>query len=99
MHIRSIARPALRLETERGQTDQPICRGSLCFHRPFTAADFPVLIGTPAAGGMVLEVSTLIAMLVYGLIVWTVERIIFVTFSRPRGPVTETTTTAQHTYV
>jgi len=48
-------------------------------------------------GGMVLEVSTLIAMLVYGLIAWAVERIIFVIFYRPRGPVTETTTTDRHT--
>ena len=59
---------------------------------------FAGLIGTPAAGGMVLEVSTLIAMLVYGLIAWAVERIIFVIFYRPRGPVTQTTTTTdQHT--
>jgi hypothetical protein len=42
---------------------------------------------------MVLEVSTLIAMLVYGLIAWAVERIIFVIFYCPRGPVTQTTTT------
>jgi hypothetical protein len=59
---------------------------------PFTS-----LLGAPALGGMVLEVSTLIAMLVYGLIAWAVERIIFVIFYRPRGPVTETTTTNQHT--
>ena len=55
-------------------------------YRLFAAADVPVLIGTPAAGGMVLEVSILIAMLVYGLIAWAVERIIFVIFYRPRGP-------------
>jgi hypothetical protein len=58
---------------------------------------FAGLIGTPAAGGMQLEVSTLIAMLVYGLIAWAVERIIFVIFYRPRGPVTQTTTTDQRT--
>jgi hypothetical protein len=58
---------------------------------------FANLIGTPAAGGMVLEISTLIAMLVYGLIAWAVERIVFVIFYRPRGPVTQTTTTDQHT--
>jgi hypothetical protein len=57
------------------------------------------LIGTPAAGGIVLEVSTFIAMLVYGLIAWAVERLIFVIFYRPRRPVTETTTTDQHTHV
>ena len=58
---------------------------------------FAGLIGTPAMGDMVLEISTLIAMLVYGLIAWAVERIIFVIFYRPRGPVTETTTTDQRT--
>ena len=57
---------------------------------------FAGLIGTPAAGGMVLEVSTLIAMVVYGLIGWAIERIIWVIFYRPRGPVTQTTTTDQH---
>ena len=35
---------------------------------------------------MVLEVSILIAMLVYGLIAWAVERMIFVIFYRPRDP-------------
>ena len=58
---------------------------------------FATLIGTPAAGGMVMEISTLIAMVVYGLIAWAVERIIFVIFYRPRGPVTQTTTTDQRT--
>jgi hypothetical protein len=46
---------------------------------------------------MILEISTLIAMLVFGLIAWAVERIIFVIFHRPRGPVTQTTTTDQRT--
>jgi YggT family protein len=59
---------------------------------------FAGLTVTPSAGGMVLEVSTLIAMVVYGLIGWAVERIIWVIFYRPRGPVTETTTTDQHTH-
>jgi hypothetical protein len=56
------------------------------------------LIGTPAAGGMVLEVSIMIAMLVYGFIVWAVEIIIFVIFYRPRGPVAQTITD-QHTHI
>jgi hypothetical protein len=60
---------------------------------------FATLIGTPAMGGMVLEGSTLIAMVVYALIGWAIERIIFVIFYRPRGPITETTTTDQHTHV
>ncbi len=58
---------------------------------------FATLIGTPAMGGMVLEISTLIAMAVYALIAWAVERIIFVIFYRPHGPVTQTTTTDQRT--
>ena len=63
---------------------------------PFTG-----LTGTPAAGGMVLEISTVIAMVVYALIGWALERIIWLIFYRPRGPVvgvTQTTTTDQHTH-
>jgi hypothetical protein len=59
---------------------------------------FAGLTATPAAGGMVLEIPTMIAMLVYGLIGWAIERIIWVIFYRPRGPVTKTTTTDQHTH-
>lgn len=59
---------------------------------------FSGLTVTPAAGGFVLEIPTLIAMLVYGLIAWAIERIIWVIFYRPRGPVTQTTTTDQHTH-
>jgi hypothetical protein len=45
---------------------------------------------------MVLEISSVIAMLVYGLIAWALERTIWVLFYRPRGPVdTRTTTTDQ----
>jgi len=36
-------------------------------------------------------------MAVYALIAWAIERIIFVIFYRPRGPVTRTTTTDQST--
>jgi YggT family protein len=62
---------------------------------------FAGLVGTPSAGGMVLEVSSVIAMVVYGLIAWALERIIWVIFYRPRGHavnVTKTTTTDQHTH-
>lgn len=55
---------------------------------------------TPAFNGMVLEISSLIAMVVYALIAWAIERIIWVIFYRPRGPVeaiTETRTDDQHT--
>ena len=60
---------------------------------PFTG-----LTGTPTAGGMVLEFSTLIAMVVYALLAWGLAKIIWVIFYRPRGPVTQTTTTDQHTH-
>jgi branched-subunit amino acid ABC-type transport system permease component len=46
---------------------------------------------------MVLELSTMVAMVVYALIAWAIERIIWLIFYRPRGPVTQTTTTDEHT--
>jgi hypothetical protein len=57
---------------------------------------FAGLTGTPAAGGMVLEISSLIAMVVYALFAWGLERIIWLIFYRPRGSVvgvTQTSTT------
>jgi len=60
-------------------------------------APFASLIGAPAAGGMVLEVSSIIAMIVYFLIAWALERIVYVLFYRPRGPVSvKQTTVADH---
>ena len=56
---------------------------------------FAGLVGTPAAGGVVLELSSIIAMLVYALLAWGLERIVWVTFYRPRGSavgITQTTT-------
>jgi hypothetical protein len=61
---------------------------------------FVGLIGTPASGGMVLEISTLIAMLAYALVFWAVERIVWVIFYRPREApvaVTQRTSSEQHT--
>jgi len=61
---------------------------------------FKGLTATPAAGGMVLEISSMIAMVVYALLAWGLERLIWVIFYRPRGPVvgvTQTTTSEQHT--
>jgi hypothetical protein len=52
-------------------------------------------VGTPASGGVVLELSSIIAMLVYVLLAWGLERIVWVIFYRPRGSmvgVTETIT-------
>lgn len=66
----------------------------------FFLAPFAGLTGTPTAGSMVLELSSVIAMVVYGLIAWALVKIIQVIFYRPRGSVvgvTRTTTTDQHT--
>lgn len=63
-------------------------------------APFAGLTGTPTAGGMVLELSSVIAMLVYALLAWALVKIIEVIFYRPRGQVvgvTQTTTTDRHT--
>ena len=65
------------------------------FLKPFAG-----LTGSPSAGNMVLEISSFIAMVVYALVAWAIERIVWVIFYRPRGPVvavTETRTTDQHT--
>jgi hypothetical protein len=46
---------------------------------------------------MVLEVSSIIAMVVYLLVFWAFERIVYVLFYRPRGPVSVTqTSVAEH---
>jgi len=61
-------------------------------------APFASLIGAPAAGGMVLEISSIIAMIVYFLIAWLLERIVYVLFYRPRGPVSvRQTSVSDHT--
>lgn len=48
-------------------------------------APFASLIGAPAAGGMVLEISSIIAMIVYLLVGWVLVQIVNVLFYRPRG--------------
>lgn len=56
---------------------------------------FQGMVGSPSVGPMVLELSSLFAMLIYGLVGWVLERIVWVLFYRPRGPavaVTQTTT-------
>ena len=45
---------------------------------------FDGLVESPAAGNMVLEISSMFAMLIYGLIGWAVERIVWLVFYRPR---------------
>ena len=61
-------------------------------------APFASLTGAPSSGGMVFEFSTLIAMIVYALAAWALERIIYVIFYRPRGDKKVTqTSVAEHT--
>lgn len=61
---------------------------------------FEGMTATPSAGGMVLELSSLFAMVIYALIAWGVERIVWVLFYRPRESavaVVETSTSESHT--
>lgn len=48
---------------------------------------FKSLVGSPGVDGMVLEISSIIAMVIYLLIAWVLERLIYVLFYKPRGPV------------
>ena len=60
---------------------------------------FVGLINSPAIGNSVLEVSSMFAMLIYGLVAWVVDRAVWLIFYRPRGPVAsviETTTSEHH---
>jgi len=49
------------------------------FLLPFTG-----MTAQPSAGGMVLELSSLFAMVIYGLIGWGIERIVWLIFYRPQ---------------
>ena len=61
-------------------------------------APFASLTSAPAAGGMVLEISSIIAMIIYALIAWALAKIIWVAFYRPRGPVSVSqTSVSDHT--
>ena len=60
---------------------------------------FMGLTPTPAAAGMVMEVSTVIAMVVYALLGWALERVVWLVFYRPYADaaVTKTITTNRRT--
>lgn len=61
---------------------------------------FAGVVGSPTSGNIVLELSSMFAMVVYALIAWAVERTVWLIFYRPRGPVvgtTQTTTSEHHT--
>jgi hypothetical protein len=61
-------------------------------------APFKSLVGNPTSSNNVLEITSIIAMLVYLLIAWGIERIVYVLFYRDRGPVSvRQTTVAEHT--
>jgi len=53
-------------------------------------APFFGLIGSPSAGGMILEVPSLIAMLLYGLLGWAIVRVVLPLFARPTTSSTST---------
>ena len=59
-------------------------------------APFASLTGAPAAEGMVFEFTTLIAMLVYALIFYVLERIVYVIFYRQSGAKVSQTTVTEH---
>lgn len=45
------------------------------------------LTGTPAANGMVLEIPSVIAMVVYALAAWAIARVVWLLLYRPRETV------------
>lgn len=57
---------------------------------------FLTLTGAPSAGNMVFEFSSLLAMAVFALVAWGLERIVYVLFYRPRGPVSVRQTTVNN---
>jgi len=64
----------------------------------FFLAPFASLASAPSAGNNVLEVSSIIAMLVYLLIGWGLERIVYVIFYRQHGSSTiRQTVESEHT--
>lgn len=61
---------------------------------------FSGLVGSPSTDGMVMELSSIFAMIFYALVAWGVERIVWLIFYRPRSStvgVTETRTTDNRT--
>jgi hypothetical protein len=65
-----------------------VYQASALFVWPFSG-----LTITPAAEGMVLEIPSIIAMIVYGLLAWLVVRLIWIVFDRPEAPTTVSQTT------
>ena len=59
-------------------------------------APFNLLVGTPTSGGMVLEVTTFIAMCIYALIFWGIVYVIRIVANRPSAR-TSTRSTREQT--
>jgi len=59
-------------------------------------APFASLTRAPALEGMVFEFTTLIAMIVYALVFYAIERIIYVIFYRQSGVSVSQTTVTEH---
>jgi hypothetical protein len=47
-------------------------------------APFATLLQNPGSGAMVLEVTTMIAMIVYAIVAWVIGKLIWLTMSRTR---------------
>jgi len=63
----------------------------------FFVAPFASLTRAPTTDGMVFEFSTIIAMIVFAVVAWALERLVYILFYRPRGPVSVSQTTVdQH---
>jgi len=54
---------------------------------------FSSLTSSPSVGGIILEISTFFAMLIYALIGWAVERLVWILLYRPSGSTVEVTKT------
>lgn len=67
--------------------DSPIVALIYSFSSVFLVP-FVGLVDSPTIGGMVLETSSLFAIVVYALVALALERLIWVIFSRPRGSIT-----------
>ncbi len=59
---------------------------------------FATLVGSPSVNGSVLEISSVIAMIIYALIAWALERIVYVLFYRPRGTVRTRQVVEEHSH-
>lgn len=57
---------------------------------------FAGLTTTPTSGGMVLEISSFIAIFVYALLAWAIERLIWVVFYRPQTSSVDVVQTTTH---